>query len=122
MSAHTIYLFATTNNPSPPYMSQDGGATWSNTDDADFTTEVDAGDTVQWRFDLNMNGQTNNISAINSISPTTYFKPSKSPNASNQFTGTINSGNPPNGVQPYTIRYNVTGAGPQSQDPKIQMK
>ncbi len=126
MTPHTIYLFATTDNPSPPYMSQDGGKTWSNTDDADFTTEVEAGDTVQWSYGLNMKDQngndlTNNISGIVSIAPTTYFNPGPNPN--NSFTGTVKSGNPNNGTEDYTIRYNVTGVnGTQKQDPKIRMK
>ncbi|MBT8263862.1 MAG: hypothetical protein KJN75_00855 [Muriicola sp.] len=121
MSSHTIYLFATTADPSPPYMSQDAGATWSNTDDADFTTMVDALDTVQWRYDLEMNGETNNIDGITSITPATFFEPSKSPKKNNDFTGTIKSGNPANGTQDYTIRYTVDGI-PQQQDPKIKMK
>ncbi|QBA63835.1 hypothetical protein [Muriicola soli] len=102
-------------------MSQDGGATWSNRDDADFTTEVAVGDTVQWLYDLNMNDQTNDITGIVSIAPTTYFNPG--PNRNNSFTGTVKSGNPNKGTEDYTIRYNVSGVnGTQSQDPKIKMK
>lgn len=125
MAAHIIYLFATTNLPHPPFLSQDGGATWSNTDDADFTTEVEAGDTVQWSYGLNMKDQngndlTNNISGIVSIAPTTLYNPV--PSNGNSFKGTVKSGNT-KGLKEYTIRYNVTGVnGTQKQDPKIRMK
>lgn len=121
---HTIQIFATTTNYHPLSISQDNGATWVDTETADenFTTLVNAGDTVIFAHSLNKNGVTNNISGITNITPATFFEPSESPNNGNNWTGVIKSGNPSKGVTEYKIKYNVTGVpGNQTQDPKLKM-
>lgn len=119
MSALTIYIYATTTNPSSLFMSNDG-TTWTASDD--FLTTVAALDSVQWQFNLEKDSITNNITGISNITPATFFQAGKHPKSNNNWTGTIKTGNPAKGLLSYSVSYSVSGVnGTQTQDPKLQM-
>lgn len=119
---HTIFIFATTADPHPLSMKNDGDSNWESPDN--FTTLVNAGDTVIWNFTHKKGNTVNDISKIQNITPVTFFEPSHSPNKNNNWTGIIKTGNPKKGEQPYNIKYRVKDAenNPYTQDPKLQMK
>ena len=120
MTPHVIQLFATTTDYTTLYMSNDNGSSWKLSDN--FTTDVNALDTVQYKHSINKNGVTNNISSIQGITPAAFYEASNKPGSGNDWKGTIKSGN---GTTPYSysVKYKVTDvAGTQTQDPKLQMK
>ena len=109
-----ITVSATTANPFPPSLS-DGTNTSTGLGDENFTTDVSAGDKVQFLV-----GE--NVTKITAITETVGNLFSQDPSAANNWTGVV-KGSKPGTIADYSISYDVSGApnNPYTQDPKLRM-
>lgn len=115
-TTHTISVSATIADPFPPTLSDDEGhGAHNELGDQNFTTLVNAGDTIIWQ----KGGNISSLDAITETGGSDLFStnPARQPNGT--WKGIV--GNlPSNTEEDYNIAYTVGGLS-HTQDPKLKM-
>jgi len=130
MTEHYVHIYATTGNPTPPYIQDDEehiGATEQQ--DKDLTTEVHDNDTITWSiFPSEKDGIQNAITSIDNITidSNDFLSSGPTRNADGTWTAEVGEVEDPSmygdGILAYTIYYTVNGTQHVHQDPKLSFK